>query len=40
MTISGTNATARVKGRALDQDRVRELALVREGEDWRITEFG
>ena len=40
VTISGTNATARVKGRAVDQDRVRELALVREGDDWRITEFG
>ena len=40
VTITGTSATARVKGRALDKDSVRELSLVQEGSDWRIAELG
>jgi hypothetical protein len=40
VTINGTTATVRVKGRDGDRDRVRELELVREGEDWRAASLG
>ena len=40
VTVSGTSATAKVKGRIGDQDGVRDLRLVREGADWRLSDLG
>ena len=40
VTISGSTATAKVKGRDDGQDRVRDLKFVREGSDWRATSLG
>jgi len=40
VTITGTRATAKVKGRDRGTDRVRELEFVREGPDWRATSLG
>jgi hypothetical protein len=40
VTINGTQATARVRGRVGDSDQVRELEFVREGADWRATALG
>ena len=40
VTVSGTEATARVRGRIDDADRVRELQFVREGADWRASALG
>ena len=40
VTVSGTSATAKVKGRIGDRDGVRDLRLVREGADWRLSDLG
>ena len=40
VTIDGNQATAKVKGRDGDEDRVREFEFVREGRDWRATSLG
>jgi hypothetical protein len=40
VTISGSSATARVKGRDGGEDRVRDFEFVREGSDWRATSLG
>jgi hypothetical protein len=40
VTVSGNEATARVRGREADAERVREIELVREGDDWRLTNLG
>jgi hypothetical protein len=37
VTVTGTEATAQVKGRDRGTDRVLELRFVREGADWRAT---
>jgi len=38
--IQGNRATAKVKGRDEDEDRVRDFEFVREGADWRATSLG
>ena len=40
VTINGDQATARVKGRVGDADRVQEFQFEREGSDWRATSIG
>jgi hypothetical protein len=40
VTVSGTEATARVRGRDGEAQRVRELEFVREGADWRAADLG
>jgi hypothetical protein len=40
VTISGNRATAKVRGRIGDAKRVRDIQFVREGRDWRATNFG
>jgi hypothetical protein len=41
VTVDGTTATARVKGRiGGDEDAVRTLEFERSGQDWRITSLG
>jgi len=40
VTVDGAEATARVRGRDGDAERVRELQFTREGDDWRATALG
>ena len=40
VTISGTTATAKVKGLVDGKQSVRDVGLVREGADWRVQELG
>ena len=40
VTISGDNATAKVKGKVGDADQVREFKFVREQAGWRATDLG
>ena len=40
VTINGNEATARVKGRVGDGDRVQEFQFEREGSGWRATSIG
>jgi len=40
VTITGTTATATVEAREGEDDVLRELKLVRERDDWRISELG
>ncbi len=40
VTVTGARATARVRGRGEDAERVQELEFIREGDDWRATALG
>ncbi len=40
VTISGSTARAKVKGRDGGKDQVRDFEFVREGSDWRATSLG
>ena len=40
VTITGDTATAKVKGRDGDADRVRDYEFVREGSSWRASSLG
>jgi hypothetical protein len=40
VSISGGTATAKVRGRQGDGDRVQTFEFVREGQDWRASSFG
>ena len=41
VTVDGTTATARVKGRdGADGDAIRTFEFEREGQDWKITSLG
>jgi hypothetical protein len=40
VTISGTTATARVRGLVGAKQSVRDVGLVREGADWRVQKLG
>ncbi len=40
VTIDGDQATAKVKGRDMGKERVRDFEFVREGADWRATSLG
>jgi S-adenosylmethionine synthetase len=39
VTVSGTTATAVVKGEAGDADKVRTFSFAKEGADWRASSF-
>ena len=40
VTISGSSATAKVRGRDRGEERVRDFEFVREGRNWRATSLG
>jgi hypothetical protein len=40
VTVTGTKATAVVKGEANKQDKVREFKFEKQGRDWRASSFG
>jgi hypothetical protein len=40
VSLAGARATARVKSRERDAERVRTLELVREGGNWRVSGLG
>jgi 1-aminocyclopropane-1-carboxylate deaminase/D-cysteine desulfhydrase-like pyridoxal-dependent ACC family enzyme len=40
VTVTGTTASAVVKGEANDQDKVRTFTFAKEGRDWRASSFG
>lgn len=39
VTVTGSTATAKVRGRVGDEDAVRDIGFVREGADWRVNKL-